>query len=149
MPKKTSKKTAKKVQDATLEPVDIGSAEAKKVPLKQYTVIYTIGNEPQFFVANGTDFKLSTIDVQSLHTGEMFAYPVIFVVDDKEDTMDIIPMNQVGNLRYNWGYKEESEKFAKELKELQAKMKTIEHKKPKEPPVSDHVIMSDPDALYG
>ncbi len=114
IPKKSSKsKKAKDVPDETLV----------KVPMKQYTIFYTIGNEPEFFIAHGTDYKLTTLDIKSTATADMFSFPVVFVIDTTVDTLDIIPMNSIGNIRYNWGFKAEADKYMTEFEAMQKKMK--------------------------
>jgi len=117
---------AKKKTKATIvpDPVDPKAIKDDTVVYKadkQYTIFYTIGSDPQFFVSHGTDYKLATIDIQSMHTGEIFVHPVVFVIDEPADTMDMIPFASVGNLKYNWGYREESEKFITDLKTIQKK----------------------------
>ncbi len=106
--KKINKSKSKKVTDAPI-----------KIPEKQYTVFYTIGNETEFFIAHGTDYKLTSLDIKSAATGEVFSFPVVFVIDGTTDTLDIIPMNSIGNIRYNWGLKAEAEEF----EAMQKKMK--------------------------
>jgi hypothetical protein len=111
----------------TTEPV-VAEAVDAVMEDKQYTIFHTIGADPEFFVSQGTDYKLATIDIQSMHTGEIYAHPV-FVIDEKEDTVDIIPFGSVAKVRYNWGWNLENEKFKNDLMELKRSMK---HKKPKE-----------------
>jgi hypothetical protein len=89
---------------------------------RQYSVFYSIGNEQEFFIAHGTDYKLTTLDIKSPKTSDTFSFPVIFVVDDIIDTLDIIPMNAVGNLRYNWGFKAEAAKYMTEFEAMKKKM---------------------------
>jgi len=117
---------------------------------KQFTIFHTIGADPEFYVSHGTDYKLATIDIQSLHTGEIYAHPVVFVIDSKEDTMDMIPFGAVAKLRYNWGYKEESAKFVTDLKELKKQAATARKKnqKQKEGKVADMVMPKENDYLH-
>lgn len=123
----------RKKETKVSEPNKCDKVEEKPyIPDKQYTVCYHIGNDPQFFVAHGTDYKLATIDIQSIHTGEIYAHPVLFLVDDEKDTMDMIPFASVGVLKYNWGYKEESEKFITDLATLQKKAKQAQKKRKKD-----------------
>lgn len=99
MTKDTVKKVVKK--EKVLE---------KSVPPKQYTIFYNIGNEAEFFIANGTDYKLTTLDIKSEETQDIFSFPVVVVTDDIAGTKDIIPINNVGNIRCNWGLKDVGEK---------------------------------------
>ncbi len=98
----------------------------KEAP-KQYDVFYNIGTDPQFFIAGGDDYQLTTIDIRSVATGEVHSYPVILVIDAVKDTADFIPWGSVGNLRYNWGFKEEATKFSTELTALKEKLKAQEN----------------------
>ena len=118
----TDKSKIKKttVKKKVSPPTEVGT---KIVPVKQYTVFYTIGDEPNFFIASGTDYKLTTLDIKSPQTSEISSFPVVFVVDDVLDTLDIIPMSSIGNIRYNWGFRAEATKYATEVEALQKKMK--------------------------
>jgi len=115
------KKSKAKTMPELIKPVKIENNSIVSNGDKQYTILYTIGSDPQFFVSEGTDYKVATIDIQSMHTGEIFVHPVVFVIDEAKDTMDMIPFASVGNLKYNWGYREESEKFITDLKTIQKK----------------------------
>lgn len=92
-------------------------------PKKQYTIFYTIGNELEFFIAHGTDYKLTTLDIKSTASSDMFSFPVVFVIDAPNDTLDMIPMSSVGNIRYNWGFQAEAAKYTTEFEALQKKMR--------------------------
>ncbi len=100
-------------------PIDITELENNP---KKFTVFYSIGNESEFFIAEGDDYKLSTLDIQSAHTGEVFAFPVIFVIDNDLDTLEIIPMNKIDNIKYNWGFKEEAQHFQTQIETLKKEM---------------------------
>lgn len=112
-------------------PIDI--KELEEIP-KKFTIFYSIGNESEFFIAEGSDYKLSTLDIQSAHTGEVFAFPVIFVIDDEKDTLEIIPINKIDNIKYNWGFKEEAQHFQTQMETL--KKEVQKHKKSKKDTVS-------------
>jgi hypothetical protein len=88
---------------------------------KQYSIAYTIGSDPKFYVADGDDYKLSTIDVESPTTKEVNTFPVVFVIDADADTMEIIPVNNVGLIRHNFGMKAQATQFATEMEALKAK----------------------------
>ncbi len=103
--------------------VDAPSVPIANIPPRQYTIFYTIGNEPEFFIAHGTDYKLTTLDIKSTATADMFSFPVVFVVDTIVDTLDIIPMSSIGNIRYNWGFQAEANKYMTEFEAMQKKMK--------------------------
>jgi hypothetical protein len=117
---------------------------------KQFTIFHTIGADPEFYVSHGTDYKLATIDIQSLHTGEIYAHPVVFVIDAVEDTMDMIPFGAVAKLRYNWGYKEEATKFVTDLKALkkQAANSRKKEQTKKEGKVADMVMPKENEYLH-
>jgi len=53
----------------------------------------------------------------------MFSFPVVFVIDSTLDTLDIIPMSSIGNIRYNWGFQAEADKYMTEFAALQEKLK--------------------------
>jgi len=89
---------------------------------KKYSIAYTIGNDPKFYVADGDDYKLSTLDVESFRTKEINTFPVIFVLDVESDTMEIIPVNNVGLIRHNFGMKAEAAQFMTEMEALKAKV---------------------------
>lgn len=72
------------------------------VPKKQYTIFYNIGADPNFFIAHGTRYELSSLDIKSPNTSETFSFPVIHVIDEDLKTMDIIPMNCIANIRHNY-----------------------------------------------
>ncbi len=78
---------------------------------KQFTIFHVVNNDPEPYASSGNDYKLATIDIQSMHTGDVLVHPVVFVIDEEEDTMEMIPFSSVAKIRYNWGYKEESKKF--------------------------------------
>ncbi len=101
--------------------VPINIKELENNP-KKFTIYYSIGNENEFFIAEGDDYKLSTLDIQSTHTGEVFAFPVIFVIDNDLDTLEIIPMNKIDNIKYNWGFKEEAQHFQTQIETLKKEM---------------------------
>lgn len=88
---------------------------------KQYSIAYTIGGDPKFYVADGDDYKLSTMDVESPRTKEINTFPVVFVIDTEADTMEIIPVNNVGLIRHNFGMKAEAAQFMTEMEALKAK----------------------------
>jgi len=92
----------------------------KKVKVeKQYTIVYTVGDGGESFKTEGTDYKVSSLDIKSPATGDMFSFPVVYVYDDDEDVMEIIPINSVGNIRYNWGFKEQLTKYEKAIETLE------------------------------
>ncbi len=101
-------------------PIDIKELENNP---KKFTVFYSIGNESEFFIAEGDDYKLSTLDIQSAHTGEVFAFPVIFVIDEEFDTLEIIPMNKIDNIKYNWGFADEAKSFQTQMESLKKEFK--------------------------
>jgi len=88
---------------------------------KKYSIAYTIGSDPKFYVADGDDYKLSAMDVESPRTKEINTFPVIFVIDAEADTMEIIPVNNVGLIRHNFGMKAEAAQFITEMEALKAK----------------------------
>lgn len=106
--------------------------EAVKKVGKKYRVVYTIGNDPTNYGADGTDYKLSTLEVQSVSTGEVFAFPVLFLIDEDQDSMEIIPMNSIGCLKYNFGYKEEQKKFISQIDVIRKMMKERAEELPRE-----------------
>lgn len=122
--KKDKKIKVKEPSDVAVnvKPTDIEDATLNK----QFTVFYSVGNEQNFFVTHGDYYNLTTLDIKSPINGEVFAFPVILVVDIDKNSGDIIPMNQIGNLRYNWGFKEEVGKFAAQVKALQESMQKKE-----------------------
>lgn len=86
--------------------------------LKQFAVFYTLGSSPDAMIAEGTDYQFSTLEVVSQKTKELTTYPVVMVIDEEADSMDMIPMSQVSNIRYNWGLKAENEKYKNKIKEI-------------------------------
>jgi len=119
-----------KIKDPVLPEVDIKELEENlKNNPKKFTIFYSIGNESEFFIAEGDDYKLSTLDIQSVHTGEIFAFPVVFVIDEELDTLEIIPMNKIDNIKYNWGYKEEAKSFQTQMEIVKKELK--KHRKGK------------------
>lgn len=123
-----TKETPNKIDDVKVEETPIKEGDVVIESDKQFTVFHTIGVDPEFYVSSGDDYKLATIDIQSLHTGEVYAHPVVFVIDKEADTMDMIPFGAVAKLRYNWGYAEESKQFANNLAEFQKKTDALDKK---------------------
>ena len=101
----------------------------KKEQTRQFEILYTVGTEPTLYALDATDYKLTTIDIKSMHKADVFSFPVLFAIDEIDDTADIIPMNNVGKIRYNWGFKEESTKFMSELEAMMKKHEATEAEK--------------------
>lgn len=114
--------------------VEVKTAKTKKKTepigtpknMKRYSVAYTIGSNPDFWVADGDDYKLSTMDLQSPNTKEMSSFPVVFVVNTEMDTMDIIPMSNVALIRHNFGVKAEVAQFTSEMEAMKEKIDATE-----------------------
>lgn len=72
------------------------------VPQRQYTIFYTINGEKEFFVSHGTSYEIEMINIKSTETSEISSFPVVTITDAITDTVDIIPMASVANIRHNW-----------------------------------------------
>ncbi len=86
--------------------------QKKKIPLgivpqRQYTIFYTINGEKEFFIANGTSYEIEMLNIKSTETSEISSFPVVTVIDSITDTVDIIPMPSVANIRHNWTKKKD------------------------------------------
>lgn len=89
-------------------PIKKGKIKEKKeiplgiVPQRQYTIFYTINGEKEFFVSHGTSYEIEMLNIKSTETSEISSFPVVTVIDSITDTVDIIPMASVANIRHNW-----------------------------------------------
>lgn len=114
------KKKHEKIEDIdtkeNIEEFSVTKSEDVVTPTdKQFTIFYNMNGSPQLFFAHGDEYTLSAIPIKSETTGEVFSFPVVYIMNNDDDSVDIIPFNSVGNLRYNFGFKEEMKEYKKQF----------------------------------